>query len=280
LSILVAHVLALASIAVLVLYVNHIGRSLRVAALIELVGSDTRRLLDEQYPQPADQPADPRVVLAERSGVLTNIDVDRIVQAMHAAGCTARLRVGLGEFVPAGAVLFDVDGAVCTEHMRAELDVAVRLELERTLDRDVAYGFRLLVDIAERSVAESPFQDPTTAVQAIDRLHDCLRHLAPRRFPHGRHLDDGGQVRLTMPVMSWDDFVRLAFEEISLAGAGSPQVERRLLAAIDDLEDVAEGDRLDILHDYRQRLQSSRSHGEHDENEPIHADPHGIGLGS
>ena len=34
----------------LVIYVDHIGRSLRVSALIELVGNDTRRLLDEQYP--------------------------------------------------------------------------------------------------------------------------------------------------------------------------------------------------------------------------------------
>ena len=35
----------------LVLYVDHIGRSLRVSSLIELVGDDTRRLLDDQYPE-------------------------------------------------------------------------------------------------------------------------------------------------------------------------------------------------------------------------------------
>ena len=63
--------------------------------------------------------------------------------------------------------------------------------LEPTLDEDVAYGVRLLVDIAERSLAESPFQDPTTAVQAIDRLHDILRQLGAAPFPDGRHRDDG-----------------------------------------------------------------------------------------
>jgi uncharacterized membrane protein len=278
LSILVAYVLVLASIAVLVLYVNHIGRSLRVAALIELVGSDTRRLLDEQYAQPAEQAVDPRVVLAERSGVITNVDEERIVRTMQAVDGTARLQAGLGEFVPAGAVLFVVDGAACGEPTLAELRAAVHQELERTLDRDVAYGFRLLVDIAQRSVAESPFQDPTTAVQAIDRLHDCLRQLAPRRFPDGRHLDDSGRVRLTMPVMSWDDFVRLAFEEITLAGAGSPQVERRVLAAIDDLEDVATGDRFHILSEYRRRIQTRHENEERDG--PVHPDAHGIGLGT
>ena len=47
----------------------------------------------------------------------------------------------------------------------------------------MAYGLRMLVDIAERSLADSPFLDPTTAVQAIDRLHDCLRQLARRTVP-------------------------------------------------------------------------------------------------
>jgi uncharacterized membrane protein len=41
-----AYVLVVASIAVLVIYVHHIGRALRVSALIELVGRDTRNLLD------------------------------------------------------------------------------------------------------------------------------------------------------------------------------------------------------------------------------------------
>ena len=72
---------------------------------------------------------------------------------------------------------------------------ALILQLEPTLDEDVAYGIRLLVDIAERSLAESPFQDPTTAVQAIDRLHDILRQLARRPFPDGRHRDEAGEVQ-------------------------------------------------------------------------------------
>ncbi len=40
-----SYVLVLASIAALVMYVHHIGQSLRVSALIELVGDDTRKLV-------------------------------------------------------------------------------------------------------------------------------------------------------------------------------------------------------------------------------------------
>src|SRR5206468_4294142 len=46
LAILVAFVMVLISIAVLVIYVHHIGQALRVASLIELVGKDTRALLE------------------------------------------------------------------------------------------------------------------------------------------------------------------------------------------------------------------------------------------
>ena len=39
--------------------------------------------------------------------------------------------------------------------------------------------------------------------------------------------------------MSWEGYVRLAFDELRLAGAGSPQVARRLRAALEDLRTVA-----------------------------------------
>ncbi len=223
LSILVAFLLVLVSIAVLVLYVNHIGQSLRVASLIELVGAGTRKLLEEVYPDHGDLPSlnGARMVVAPYSGVVSHIAHESLVEVAHDAHCRLDMVPALGEFVPAGAPLFEVHGA--SGDLR-DTDVTkwVVLTLERTLEQDVAYGFRLLVDIAERSLADSPFQDPTTAVQAIDRLHDCLRQLAPRPFPDGEHRDAAGQLRLSVPSMDWDAYVHLAFDEIRLAGAGSP----------------------------------------------------------
>ena len=78
----------------------------------------------------------------------------------------------MGEFVPAGAALFRGHGEPTDLDERRVSEC--RAGLERTLDEDIAYGIRLLVDIAERSLSDSPYQDPTTAVQAIDRLEDAL----------------------------------------------------------------------------------------------------------
>ncbi len=245
LSIVVAYVLVLVSIVVLVLYVHHIGRSLRVSALIELVGSGTRRLLDQQYPG-GDRRSDPAAVVAPTSGVVCDIHCDRLVEAARRSECSLTMAPALGEFVPAGSTLFRVDGDAGSLDQDAVVG-AVDLGLERTLQRDVGYGFRLLVDIAIRSLSESPFLDPTTAVQAIDRLHDGLRQLANRPFPDGVHRDQDGSVRLIVPVMEWDDYVVLCFEEIRLAGAASPQVARRLTAAMQDLIEVAPPARREVV---------------------------------
>jgi uncharacterized membrane protein len=249
LAVAVAFLLVLTSIAVLVIYVHHIGRSLRVSALIELVGKDTRTQLDIVYPQSAEPDPladDTSIVLAPRSGVVCHVDFDGLVARARDADCSLELVPALGEFTASGAPLLRVrDG----NPSRIADDVAdyIVLGLERTLDQDVAYGLRMLVDIAERSLADSPFLDPTTAVQAIDRLHDCLRQLARRRFPDGLHRDDEGVVRLTVPVMSWEAYVHLAFDEIRQAGAGSPQVARRLRASLEDLRERAPADRIPVL---------------------------------
>ncbi len=179
-AIVVAYVLVLTSIAMLVLYVHHIGRSLRVSALIELVGSDARQLLDRRYPQRIfDVAVPPEVVVAPHLGVLVAADHERLIKLAAAGRCVLHIVPALGEFVPAGAPLVTIEGRTELVDRQAVTD-ALQSGLERTLDEDLAYGFRMLVDMAIRSLSESPFSDPTTAVQCIDRLHDGLRQLAGR----------------------------------------------------------------------------------------------------
>lgn len=247
-AIMTTFLLSVISIAALVVYIHHIGQALRVSALVEIAGEDTRKLVRKIYPDEvaSSAVADPRVVTAEQSGVVTEIAHDRLVEVALRADCTLVLIPALGEFVPAGSRLFVIEGDPGRLD-RKDAHAGVILRLERTLEHDVAYGMRLLVDMAGRAMADAPWQDPTTAVQAIDRLHDCLRELVRREFPDGRHYDEHGGLRLVEKVMSWDDYVRLAFTEVRLAGVGSPQVTRRIHAALSDLLSVAPEERRPIL---------------------------------
>jgi uncharacterized membrane protein len=280
-AVVVGYVLVLTSIAMLVLYVHHIGQSLRVSSLIELVGTDTRRLLDRYFPdQLGGAVPSGNAIAAPRSGVLVGVDRQRLVELATASDCVLHVVPALGEFVPAGAPLVRVDGQPTGVDEQAVTD-ALRSGLERTLDEDLAYGFRMLVDMAERSLSESPFTDPTTAVQCIDRLHDGLRQLATRQIPEGRLVDDDGHLRVTMPTMTWNAYVRLAFEEIRRAGADSPQVARRLGAAIDDLLTIAPSERRPVLEQQLQLLHQTvtdSSRPQPDIEFALQRDSQGIGV--
>ena len=280
LTVVVAFVLVVVSIAVLVLYVHHIGRSLRVSALIELVGEDTRRLLDAQYPGPDEpRPVDRSLVAATSSGVLCHVEFERLVEAARNADCTLHLIPAFGEFVASGAPLLRVEGEL-TEDQLDEARDAIVLGLERTLDQDVAYGLRLLVDIAERSLSDSPFLDPTTAVQALDRLHDCLRHIARREFHDGQFTDAEGVVRVTLRVMNWEAYVHLAYDEIRQAGAGTPQVARRMRASLEDLVQYAPPQRRAVLLDQLRLLDLAIENqvAEHDLSYARAPDRQGVGV--
>jgi len=282
LAVIATFVLALASIAVLVMYVHHVGQALRISALVELAGGDTRKLLDKIYPDRGPglpERPDARVLLARKSGVLTTVAHQPLVKAARAGDCVLELVPALGDFVPAGGVLFKIIGRTdLLDTTKAHAGVV--LGMERTLDQDVGYGLRLLVDMAERSLSDSRWQDPTTAVQAIDRLHDCLRQLVRRPIPDGAHRDENGDVRLIQHVMTWEAYVHLACDEIRLAGAGSPQVARRLRTALADLLSIAPHDRRRVLEEQLDLLTAGTADAMLDEADVLFASANDAGGGT
>jgi len=74
--------------------------------------------------------------------------------------------------------------------------------------------------VAQRALGTSS-NDATTAVQVVNRLHDCMRQIAGRPIPNGHIRDEDGELRLIEPVLDWDGYVRLAFDEIRLAAGGA-----------------------------------------------------------
>jgi len=208
------------------------------------------------------------------------VDYEGLVAAARSAGCVLEMVPMMGDFVPVGAPLFRVHGE--PEGLDSEEVLrCVKMGRERTPEGDPGFGFRKLVDIAERSISQ-PFDDPTTTVQAIHRLHDCLRLLAPRPFPSGRRYDEEGELRLVTRTLGWDGYVRLAFDELRLVGAAQPQVARRLKAALEDLKTVTPLERqpaLDRQLDLLKELVGQQFDDEQDISASLIADQQGIGSG-
>ena len=250
LTVWLAIVLALACVAAFIGYIHHVAQSIRAVRVLRRIGDETRRSLERLYPEglgsdegegaEAARPAAPAQLVVpspHASGVLVSVDEARLWHCVTHADVTAALLPAAGDFVPQGAPLFEVWGDPGRLDVRA-LAACVRTGEERTLHQDAAFGLRELVDVAERALSPG-INDPTTAVQALDQVHDVLRRLARRRLPSPARLDGVGRVRLWLPRPGWEDFVHLGLDEVRRSGEASLQVARRLRALLQDLLAVA-----------------------------------------
>ncbi len=254
-SIWVAFVLLLGSIGAFVWYIDHMAHAIRASTVIASIWSETVSAIDRLYPEmigergapPEEMPdlGPPAVVLkSPGAGVLVTVDEGALMRATDEDGRFVEIVPSVGDFIPAGAPFARLWGAWDRE-AADELRGALGLGSERTLDQDAAFGIRQLVDVAIRALSPGT-NDPTTAVQALDRIHDLLRRLADRRFPPSLRVEDD-RPRLILHRPGWEDYVRLGIDEIRLAGEGQLQVLRRLRAVLDDLVDATPPSRRPVL---------------------------------
>ncbi len=246
-TITVAFILVLVSVGLFVQYIDHIAQSIRVVTIIDRIAVETRRTIDRVHPEeevagPAVPllPSPTRVLSCDEPGVVASVQKGRLVSMASSAGVVVRLVPRIGDFVASGMPLLEVfgDGSRDDDDLRT----AVALARERDGRQDVAFGLRQLVDIAERSLSPG-VNDPSTAVQCLDQIHDLLRRLAARPYPPIAHQDEDGVVRFIASAPSWAEHVALAVDEIRLWGRGSLQVRVRMQVMFDDLLSVTQEDR-------------------------------------
>ena len=264
----VAFAFVVASVGMFIQYVSHISNLFRVATIVHSVASESRHLLERRYPRDAPRPsgageveAEIGAVPAHRPGVVASVNERRLVNVASGAHCVVVLRRRLGDFVPEG-------GTLCTLHPEAggalhhgrswetlteAVSRAVALDTERSMEQDLAFGLRQLVDMAEKALSPS-LSDPTTAAQCIDSLHDLLRRLASRHLPDGRHYDGGGALRLVVPQYGFSDYLDVALEEISHYGREATQVQPRICNLLDDLSTVALPEHRGAITRWRERV--------------------------
>lgn len=250
LSVAISVALVVVSLVAFVYYIHHAAQSVRASAIVGAVGAETREVIDRMYPlgaDGADRVTAPSlegaeiVVRATHPAVLVSVDTRRLVGHAVDADGVVEIVPAVGDFVPEGAPLLRFRGAI-DRFDAARASGALAFGSERTMRQDVAFGFRQLVDVAERALSPG-VNDPTTAVQAIDQIHDLLRRLSRRTLRRGAFAGPDGEARLVVQETDWDDFVALAVDEVRIYAERSVQVIRRLNAMLTDLLDVVPPDR-------------------------------------
>jgi uncharacterized membrane protein len=279
-----AYLLVMASVLVFVVFVHSTVRSMRVSYVIQAVFHETLEAINTMFvpaasyrevPEPDLRPT-ARIVTYDRAdAVLDGVDAHHLAEVARRHACVLRLCVPVGTYMIRGADLLEVHGGTAPE--AGQLIRALNCSAVRTLYQDPCYGVRQLVDVAIRALSAA-VNDPTTAVQALDRLHGILRAISTRPDPSGVYLDASGSARLVVPVPGWDRVFDLAFTEVGLYGAGDPQISRKLMAIFDDLASCVPAERLPAIESRRTWLRNEVA-GRHSLNvdQVLTADPLGLG---
>ena len=256
--------LLLASLVGFIVLLASIGGRVRVDAVLSAFG----RHACEQLPRRLAAPAQVRVgavatagedadddgpdVLKHRgrTGQVVAVDGRRLVRLARRHRLHLEVVVRVGDSVTAGTPVARCRPTVPRRARRAVARCVV-VDVERSLGYDPLYALRLLVDVALRALSPA-INDPTTAVRALDEIEPVLRTAAG--LPLGPRALGAGAGVVVLTVATWEDVVDLALLEITLAGAGQPQVTRRLTALVDDLAADVPATRVPTLDAARARL--------------------------
>jgi uncharacterized membrane protein len=252
-------VLTIISICIFLYVVEHVSKELRPVTVMAEIAEEAIEVIRSVYPKTLAQSSDlesqpdesplgvpSRIVYhVGTSGVVQALDIATLAEIATQAACTIEIVPQVGDFVASDDPVFRLYGDSSGISPKLLLR-HIALERERTLEQDPAFAFRIIVDIASKALSPA-INDPTTAVLALDQIHNLLRDVGMRRLDTGLVHDSAGQLRVVYRTPDWEDFVRLAVTEIRQFGGNSTQVVRRMRAMLENLIPLLPAYRASVL---------------------------------
>jgi uncharacterized membrane protein len=287
-GILVVGLLLIVSVVMFIGLIQRVGM-LQVTRMLIFTGDQGRGVIESLYPSIDTPPSLGSIELPlsqcfqtlhhhGHPKIVRAVNIPLLLEIAGKSGCIFEFAVTVGDAVLDSAPILRVYG-VTSVLPEEPLRRAIELGNERTFEQDPKYAIRLLVDIAIKALSHA-INDPTTAVQALDQIEDLLVRLGRRRLEIGAFRDARGNVRLLLQFPNWEDFLRLALDEIRLYGASSVQVMRRMKALLSQSISLLPEERRPALRHWQERLQSTIERTYSDTQDKLDAsdeDPQGLG---
>lgn len=273
----VAYLLAVASVAALVWFIQHIVTVIRIGALMPEVRRMSHKLIDEVYPRDhaSAVPVDSTVpdsslgtveISAVRSGFLVALDEKALRRLATEYDALIRVDVSPGDWLLPGVCWARLErtraglGGEPEAELAARMDKVLSTSSERTGDSDVRYGLVQLVDIAAKALSPG-VNDPTTAVHSLRHLSSLMVDLVHR--PGGPRLlhDDDDRLRVVLARPFFADLLEVACGQVRRYGAGDPWVMAALLDLIVGVGvQVASGSRRDaVIREFEELARAARA---------------------
>jgi uncharacterized membrane protein len=241
LAVLGAFLLALVAIGFLVYFIHHVASSIQASVIIHSVTHETLDAVDRLYPGRAADAAgaaeEPPLhdtvrlsVPSQKTGYIQALNRELLLRSAREQNTVIRMERRVGEFVFEGLPLASVTGGHAGRELVEHINRACVVGRHATMQQDIAFGIRQIVDIALKALSPG-INDTTTATICLDHLGAILARLAGRELGPG-HLSDAGGVRVLLRTSSYSEYVTIAFAQIREHAGGNAAVLARLLEVL------------------------------------------------
>jgi uncharacterized membrane protein len=235
--------LAFISIGALVYFLHHLVHSIQIDTIMEGVQRGTLALVDELFPDPDTPEAAPVTrpepptgavpLLAPKSGYLQTVDVDDLADVAAATARSVQLVTFVGDYVTAGGILGwywrrSPAGEPTDQGVLQRILRHVHIGFERTLQQDIRFGLRQMVDIALRALSPA-INDPYTAIQVVHHVSAVEAVLSSRAIQDDVRRDSSGAVLVWLPYPGFATYLHVACAQIRRYGTREPLVLAALL---------------------------------------------------
>lgn len=240
----VAFFLALVCVVLLIYFIYHVINLIQPSTIFDRLHGETRDAVSELPERGEEETAGipvlevrslmsgrPCVLRAEQSGYIQAVQMNQLMDAISSPGVTrvVELPFTVGSFVSAGleiARLWPATESELDTERREKAHGAIVFGKERNITKDFTFGLRQFTDIALRGLSPST-NDPTTAMQAIDRTEALLVQLSDKELLQRLRrwdLSDEETVILKTRDLSYEDVVEICFDQSRRAALATGQV--------------------------------------------------------
>lgn len=248
-SMTVAIALTVTTVLLIVAHLDHLARGLEVGEVVRRIAREGQHVVDamvhgalDEHPGPdieSLQAQTGMVVPAPRDGWVTQAPSARMLEVVP-PGTTIRFDTRNGAYIHEGEPLVTVwPEPPDAEAVQARLAATVLVADTRTMQEDVDFAIRQLVDIGLRALS-SAINDPTTAVEVTLRLGSLQRTLFLTELPPRTVAGPDGRVLLRPWDLSHEEYIGHAFDQLRQAAPAQSQVVAALLRVLRMLQSHAE----------------------------------------
>ncbi|MEO8072158.1 MAG: DUF2254 domain-containing protein [Acidobacteriota bacterium] len=244
-------ILAIGGIVVLIYFIHHIATSLQVSEIIGNIVDETREAVETLFPKEMGKPAEKpekteaqiietykywRKIPAQASGYIQYVDTDQLTEWAQENGFIVKMERGIGQFVGKGAALVSLTGEEqsfkqkITDETEDEINNVFSINRYRTIEQDIGFGIRQIVDIALKALSPG-INDTTTAVTCIDFLSIIISEIAGKQLPEPVRIKDG-KICVLVKADDFRQYVETAFDQIRINGKANQAIFQRLLEAL------------------------------------------------